>query len=198
MNRLSLARRTQIINCLVEGNSIRSTERMTDTHRDTIMRLGVEVGTGCAKLMDERMRELTCKRVQVDEIWSYVGKKQRQVTPQDDGSRVGDQWTFVALDPETKIVPAFRIGKRDLRTAKTFMTDLSERLSNRVQLHRMLLRPMWTLLNRLSAQISTTGRWLNFTKLNLSAPVATARRTLSVRKSISLPVLQTAPIYRQA
>ena len=84
MNRLPLARRTQIINCLVEGNSIRSTERMTDTHRDTIMRLGVEVGTGCAKLMDRRMRELPCRRVQVDEIWSYVGKKQRQVTPQDD------------------------------------------------------------------------------------------------------------------
>ena len=74
MNRLSLARRTQVINCLVEGNSIRSTERMTDTHRDTVMRLGAEVGTGCAKLMDERMRELPCKRVQVDEIWSYVGK----------------------------------------------------------------------------------------------------------------------------
>jgi IS1 family transposase len=134
MNRLSLGRRTQIINCLVEGNSIRSTERMTDTHRDTVMRLGVEVGTGCAKLMDERMRELPCKRLQIDEIWAYVGKKQRQVTPQDDMSRVGDQWTFVALDPETKIVPAFRIGKRDSRTATAFMTDLSERLSNRIQL----------------------------------------------------------------
>ncbi len=91
MNRLSLARRTQIINCLVEGNSIRSTERMTDTHRDTVMRLGVEVGTGCAKLMDERMRELPCKRVQVDEIWSYVGKKQRQVTPQGSASVICGQ-----------------------------------------------------------------------------------------------------------
>lgn len=134
MNRLSLARRTQIINCLVEGNSIRSTERMTETHRDTVMRLMVEVGTGCTKLMDECMRELPCKRIQVDEIWSYVGKKQRQVTLKDDGSRVGDQWTFVALDPDTKIVPAFRIGKRDLRTATAFMTDLSERLTNRVQI----------------------------------------------------------------
>ena len=75
MNRLSLARRTQIINCLVEGNSIRSTERMTDTHRDTVMRLMVEVGTGCAKLMDEKMRGLTCERIQVDEIWAYVQKK---------------------------------------------------------------------------------------------------------------------------
>jgi len=134
MNRLSLARRTQIINCLVEGNSIRSTERMTDTHRDTVMRLMVQVGDGCAKLMDEQMRGLSCQRIQIDEIWSYVQKKQRQVTQTDDKSRVGDQWTFVALDPDTKLVPAWRIGKRDLPTATAFLTDLSERLTNRVQL----------------------------------------------------------------
>src|SRR5437763_11761974 len=76
MNRLSLARRTQVINCLVEGNSIRSTERMTDTHRDTIMRLMVEVGHGCAVLADAQMRHLDCRRIQCDEIWSFVGKKQ--------------------------------------------------------------------------------------------------------------------------
>jgi hypothetical protein len=116
--------------------AIRSTERMTGTHRDTVMRLGVEVGTACANLMGERMRELPCKRLQVDEIWAYVGKKQRQVTPQDDGSRVGDQWTFVALDPETKIVPAFRIGKRDLRTATAFMTDLSDALQIAFRFHQ--------------------------------------------------------------
>lgn len=134
MNRLSLARRTQVINCLVEGNSIRSTERMTDTHRDTIMRLLVETGEGCAKLMDERMRSLTCQRLQVDELWGYVQKKQRYVTPLDDHSRVGDQWTFVALDADTKLVPVHRVGKRDLLTARAFMTDLAGRLDNRVQL----------------------------------------------------------------
>jgi len=134
MNRLSLARRTQIIGALVEGNSIRSTERMTDTHRDTVMRLMVEVGTGCEKLMDEQMRELPCKRVQVDEIWAYVGKKQRAVTREDDKSRVGDQWTFVAIDAETKLVPCFRVGKRTKPHAIAFMSDLSGRLANRVQL----------------------------------------------------------------
>jgi hypothetical protein len=97
MNRLSLARRTQIIGALVEGNSIRSTERMTDTHRDTVMRLMVEVGTGCAKLQGETMRNLTCERIQVDEIWAFVGKKQKQVTIADNRNRVGDQWTFVAV-----------------------------------------------------------------------------------------------------
>jgi hypothetical protein len=134
MNRVPLARRVQIINCLVEGNSIRSTERMTGTHRDTIMRLLVEVGDGCAKLMDEQMRELPCRRVQVDEIWAYVGKKQARLTREDDRSRLGDMWTFVALDPETKLVPTFRVGKRTGANAVAFMTDLSERLANRVQI----------------------------------------------------------------
>jgi len=110
MNRLPLSRRTQVINCLVEGNSIRSTERMTDTHRDTIMRLMVQVAEGCAKLMDEQMRNLSCGRIQVDEIWTYVGKKQRMLTPADDRSRVGDMWTFVALDPDTKLIPTYRVG----------------------------------------------------------------------------------------
>ena len=134
MNRLSLDRRTQVINCLVEGNSIRFTERMTDTHRDTVMRLLVQVGEGCARLLDDRMRDLPCRRLQVDEIWAYVQKKQRHLTHEDDRSRVGDVWTFVALDPDTKLIPTHRVGKRDLPTATSFLTDLSERLANRVQL----------------------------------------------------------------
>jgi IS1 family transposase len=134
MNRLNLARRTQIISCLVEGNSIRSTERMTDTHRDTVMRLMVQAGEGSKALMDAEMRNLPCHRVQVDEIWGFVAKKQRQVKEGDDRSQVGDQCTFVALDPDTKLVPSFRVGKRDLGTATAFMCDLSERLASRVQL----------------------------------------------------------------
>ena len=140
MNRLSLARRTNVINCLVEGNSIRSTERMTDTHRDTICRLLVQAGNGCANIMDTKMRGLNCRRIQVDEIWSYVQKKQRWVTRKDDRSRVGDMWTFVALDPDTKLVPAYRVGKRTLPNAVAFMNDLSERLDNRVQLSSDALR----------------------------------------------------------
>jgi len=140
MNRLSLQRRSQIIGCLVEGNSIRSTERMTDTHRDTIMRLMVEVGNGCAALANEQMRELPCQRIEVDEIWSYVGKKQMHLQQGDDRRRLGDQWTFVAIDPETKLVPAYRVGKRSRDNAVAFMSDLSERLSNRVQISSDSLR----------------------------------------------------------
>ncbi len=134
MNRTPLARRTQIIGCLVEGNSIRSTERMTNTHRDTIMRLVVEGGNGCATLADEQMRNLGCQRIEVDEIWSYVGKKQMHLKPTDDRRRLGDQWTFVAIDPQTKLIPVYRVGKRTRENAVAFMSDLSERLTNRVQI----------------------------------------------------------------
>jgi IS1 family transposase len=134
MNRLSLSRRTQIIHSLVEGNSIRSTERLTDTHRDTVMRLMVEVGEGCARIMDEKMRDLSCQQIQVDEIWSFVGKKQAQLKAGDNRQRLGDQWTFVAIDPVTKLIPSYRVGKRTRENAVAFMGDLSERLSNRVQI----------------------------------------------------------------
>jgi IS1 family transposase len=140
VNRLSIERRTQIINCLVEGNSIRSTERMCDTHRDTVMRLGVEVGQGCERIMNEKMRGLGSKRIQVDEIWSYVGKHQRFLKPTDDRSQIGDMWTFVALDADTKLVPAFHIGKRTKHHATIFMNDLAERLTNRVQISADALR----------------------------------------------------------
>ncbi|HUB45892.1 MAG TPA: IS1 family transposase [Acetobacteraceae bacterium] len=134
MNRLNLARRTQVIHCLVEGTYIRCAERLTGVHRDTIMRLLVEAGEGAKALMDAEMRDLTCRRVQIDEIWGFVGKKQRHLKDDDDRSQIGDQWTFVAIDPETKVVPAFRVGKRDLGTATAFLSDLSERLTNRIQL----------------------------------------------------------------
>jgi len=140
MNRLSLARRTQVISALVEGNSIRSTERMTDTHRDTIMRLMVEVGTGCAAIHNETMRDLDCRRIQCDEIWTFCRMKQAHVPRFTDRTKVGDQWTFVAIDPESKLIPAYRVGKRTRETAVAFMTDLSERLSNRVQISSDSLR----------------------------------------------------------
>jgi IS1 family transposase len=133
VNRLSIERRSQIIGALVEGNSIRSVERMTNTHRDTIMRLGFEVGKGCHRIMHEKMRNLPCERIQCDEIWAYVRKKQSQLKP-GESIRAGDFWTFVAIDPETKLVPSYFVGKRTGANAFAFMRDLSERLTNRVQI----------------------------------------------------------------
>lgn len=128
-------KKAAIIKALVEGCSIRSIERMTGTHRDTIMRLMVKVGQACERLLDEMMTDLPCIEIEVDEIWGYVAKKQRHVTADDDPSVVGDTWTFVAIDPDTKIIPSFKTGKRDAATTREFIEDLASRLRNRVQIN---------------------------------------------------------------
>jgi IS1 family transposase len=107
---------------------------MTGIHRDTIMRLMIRVGESRHALMQQTMCDLPCKRIQVDEIWTYVGKKQRWVTSKDNPEEVGDMWTFVALDADSKLVPAYLVGKRDLKTATEFMSDLAGRFANRVLL----------------------------------------------------------------
>jgi IS1 family transposase len=112
---------------------------MTGIHRDTVMRLMVEVGQGCQRIMDEKMRDLPCQRIQVDEIWSYVRKKQARLKP-GESVRAGDFWTLVAIDPQTKLVPSYLVGKRTLQNATTFMNDLSDRLSVRIQLSSDALR----------------------------------------------------------
>ena len=134
MNKLASDKQIQVVGALVEGSSIRSTERMTGVHRDTITRLMVQVGLGCSALMNRRMRGLRCQHLQLDEIWAYVGKKQRQIRESDDQSRVGDFWTFVALDPDTKLVPSFRVGKRDASNTRAFVQDLAARVRGRVQI----------------------------------------------------------------
>lgn len=141
MNVLSSQQKTQVITALVEGNSIRSTERITGVHRDTIMRLLLRVGEGCAQLLDERMRGLRCRLIQCDEIWSFVYVKQKHLNGHHDHATMGDQYVFVALDPETKLVPSFLVGKRTPASAYYFMTDLQGRLANRVQLTTDGFRP---------------------------------------------------------
>lgn len=134
MNKLSLDKQTAVVSALVEGTSIRSVERMTGVHRDTIMRLMVRVGQGCEKLMDHYMRNLPCKHLQLDEIWCYVGKKQRHVKDTDDPRTVGDFYTWVAIDSDTKLIPSYKVGKRDGQTGQAFVDDLASRLANRVQI----------------------------------------------------------------
>ena len=132
-NTLNTDKKVAIIGSLAEGSSIRSIERITGVHRDTIMRLGVKVGQGCTALMDEKMRNLPCRRLEMDEIWGFVGKKERHVKPED-GSDVGSVWTFCAIDAETKLVPAFRVGDRDAATANAFLKDVAGRMAYRVQI----------------------------------------------------------------
>jgi hypothetical protein len=90
---------------------------MVGVHRDTILRLMVRVGTGCERMLDAEMRGLHSRRIEVDELWGYVGKKQRHLRATDNAAEMGEFWTFVALDPESKVVPSFRVGKRDSATA---------------------------------------------------------------------------------
>lgn len=135
MNVVPKERQIQVLSALVEGNSIRSVERMMGTHQDTITRLLCRVGKGCARLLDEKMRDLPCRNVQVDEIWTFVRKKQRMLTVKEKKNlEIGDQYVFVALDADTRLIPLFHVGKRDGRTATQFMLDLQSRLSNRIQL----------------------------------------------------------------
>jgi IS1 family transposase len=133
MNTLPIEKQAIIISSLVEGMSIRSLERTTGIHRDTIMRLGVRVGEACGKMMDETMRQLPCEKIEVDEIWGFVGKKQRMVTAED-SPELGDVWTYVGIDPESKVVPSFAVGKRDYATTDRFVADVAARMKNRIQL----------------------------------------------------------------
>ncbi len=107
---------------------------MTGIHRDTVMRLGVKIGQGCARLLDQKMRGLDCKRLELDEVWGYIGKKMRHVTPEDDPT-FGDVWTFCAIDSDTKLVPSYHVASnRSIANTTAFIADLAKRLNNRVQI----------------------------------------------------------------
>jgi IS1 family transposase len=131
-NILNTDKQIAIIAALAEGSSIRAIERMTGTHRDTIMRLGVRIGQGCKALMDFKLVDLPCTRLELDEIWGFVGKKEKHVKAED--KEVGSVWTFCAIDADSKLVPAFRVGDRDAKTANAFLEDVAGRMAGRVQI----------------------------------------------------------------
>lgn len=135
MNRLSAETRTAIVKALVEGNSIRATARMTETSKNTVTKLLIELGEVCGEYQDENLRDLTCKRIQADEIWSFVYSKAKNVPEEFEGQfGYGDVWTWVGMDADTKLVASWMIGTRDADAATIFMKDLASRLANRVQL----------------------------------------------------------------
>src|SRR5229473_2984800 len=144
MNILNIERQTAVIAALVEGNSVRSTVRMTGAAKDTVLKLLAKIGQACAEYQDKTLRNLTCKRIQCDEIWAFCYAKDKNVPEDKRGIfGYGDVWTWVAIDADTKLVPSFMIGTRGTQTAKAFMDDLASRLANRVQLttdgHRVYL-----------------------------------------------------------
>jgi IS1 family transposase len=135
MNKLSTEKRTAIVSALVEGNSLASTCRMLNVSKTAILKLLADVGTACADLQDRWLRDLPCKLVQVDEIWSFVGMKAKNVPADKRGVLgLGDVWTFTALCADTKLMICWRVGHRDEATTNDFIYDLSLRLRNRVQI----------------------------------------------------------------
>jgi IS1 family transposase len=135
MYTLSTEKKVAALSALVEGNSIRSIERMTGIHRDTICRLLVSAGERCTAVMNVKMTHLRPRYLQVDEIWTYVAKKARKAR-HEESKEIGDQWVFVAMDADTKLVASYRIGKRTWENTSGFMEDLYRRIEdgNRVQL----------------------------------------------------------------
>lgn len=134
-NKLSNEKRAQILAMLCEGMGINATTRITGVSKNTVLKLLADAGEACAKYQDEAMKNLTCKRVECDEIWSFVGMKQKNVPDELQGTfGLGDVYTWTAIDPETKLIPCWHIGTRDLESAREFISDLASRLANRVQL----------------------------------------------------------------
>ncbi len=135
MNRLTSQRRAQILNLLVEGNSLRAASRISDTAYNTVAKLFVTAGTVFAEYQDRTLRNLPCKRLQLDEIWSFVYAKQKNVpSAKEPPQGAGDVWTWMAICADTKLVPSWYIGSRDGDAARFFVADLAARLANRVQL----------------------------------------------------------------
>src|SRR5580658_4821581 len=135
MNKLSKEERVRVVACLVEGNSLRATTRMTGTHRGAIQKLLVELGAACSEYQDRIFRNLKCQRIQCDEIWSFCYAKDKNL-PEEMRNQpgVGSVWTWVALDADTKLVPCWFVSSRDAGAANHFMHDLAGRLAHRVQL----------------------------------------------------------------
>lgn len=135
MNRLNTARRTQIVAALVEGNGINSISRQAQVSKNTVLKLLADLGEACAQYQDDALRNLSCQRLQCDEIWSFCYAKEKNVPLEKQGGfGYGDVWTWVAIDADTKLVPCWHHGRRDAVAAYQFMTDLASRLKNRVQL----------------------------------------------------------------
>ena len=135
MNKLTNTKRAQIIGMLVEGNSLRATSRMAGVSLNTVTKLLVDVGGACSAYQDKVMRNLSCKRLQCDEIWAFVGSKAKNTSEEDKiAGTAGDVWTWTAINADTKLIPCWAVGARHSGVANEFMRDLAGRLANRVQL----------------------------------------------------------------
>lgn len=133
MNKLPIEKKVQIINCLVEGMSIRSTTRLCDVSKNTVTKLLVEVGKACEKFHNETVQGIKARRVQCDEIWSFVYSKEKNI-PEGMEQYAGDVWTWTAIDADSKLIVSWFVGDRGAESANYFMHDVASRLTNKIQL----------------------------------------------------------------
>jgi IS1 family transposase len=134
MNKLATAKREAVVAALVEGNSVRATARMTNVSKPTILRLLADLGEACAAYHDLHVRGVKSRRIQVDEIWSFIGAKQKNVSEEKRGESWGDCWTWSAIDAESKLIVSYLVGPRNPQMAFALMGDLVSRLDGQVQL----------------------------------------------------------------
>jgi len=173
MNQLTAERRHQVIACLVEGNSIRATCRMTGSFKGAVIKLLTMIGKACDDYQNQALRNLSCKRIQCDEIWSFCYAKEKNVPEDKKGEfGYGDVWTWVGIDADTKLAVSWAVGRRDAETARDFVADLASRLANRVQLttdgHRAYLQAVeeafgcgidYAMLQKLYGDSTEEGRY---------------------------------------
>jgi IS1 family transposase len=183
MNRLSILKRAQILSCLAEGNSLRATARMTDTAINTVVKLLIDVGKACAEYQNQALRNLKCKRLQCDEIWSFCYAKAKNL-PEDKKGRFGygDVWTWTAICADSKLVPAWLVGDRSAETASIFMEDLASRFSHRVQLTTDGWKPY---LEAVDGAFGTNIDYAMLIKLYGDSPEAKVEKRYSPAKYIS-------------
>jgi IS1 family transposase len=205
MNRLSVSERAKVINCLIEGCSLRSTVRLTGVAKKTVSRILVEVGEACAAYHDRIMRNLPCKVLQVDEVWSFTYCKQVNIPEHLKGQEgVGDTWTWIAIDADTKLIPSWHVGLRDAKDAYWFIHDLKGRLANRVQLtsdgHRPYLRAIEDAFAGeidYSMLIKLYGRESGMGEARYSPPVCIGARRRKIIGNPDRNLISTSFVERQ-
>jgi IS1 family transposase len=179
-NHLPLEKKALVLSLLSEGNSIRSIERMSGVHRDTIMRLMVAVAERCEAFMDETMVNLTVNKLQCDEIWCFVAKKQKRVEENEDDRYIGDQYCFVAMDSETKLIPAFMLGKRSPETTRFFMRRVYNCVTVTMQMSTDSFPPYRDIVDRL------WGATINYGQVNKQYQEAEGEKRYSPGSIISV------------
>jgi IS1 family transposase len=185
MNKLSVKARVQILNALSEGMGINAAARVRGTSKNTVLKLLADVGEACALYQDRVMNNLQCTRIECDEIWSFVGAKQKNVRKDKQShAEFGDCYTFTAIDPETKLMPCWLVGQRTARCTEDFMNDLAPRLGNRVQLTTDGWAPY-----RLAVDMAFAGR-VDYAVLNKSYEAGHA--TVEARRRYSPPAFVKA------